>query len=169
MVRLAVRPISGSPEMTVPMTRARRASRRSAAASSLRRRATLSAEIFHSAVSQLLAGGRSAPGGAPAPPGCEGANLARGRRTGRGTGITGRRPPKDPPVVGLLLRFVPPSRRLMRAPLDGRGRADDPIDRIACQEQKTNISSAVSALVGGLVTYRAGLAILNTPFKNCIS
>ena len=43
----------------------RRASRRSAAAFSLRRRAALSAEIFHSAVSQLLAGDHSVPGRSP--------------------------------------------------------------------------------------------------------
>src|SRR5947199_5316274 len=56
MTRLAVGSISGSPEMTGRIAD-RRASRRSAAVSSLRHRAALSAARFRAAISQLLAGG----------------------------------------------------------------------------------------------------------------
>jgi len=66
VARLAVEPISGSPEITGRIAD-RRAFRRSAAAFSLRRRAALSsmARVCPSIVSQLLAGGRSASGRSP--------------------------------------------------------------------------------------------------------
>src|SRR5205085_4865501 len=62
------------------------------------------------------------PGGAPTPPGCEGANLARGRRPSPRPGIAGRRLPDQGPVLRSHLWPAPRSRRLMSAPLSEQGK-----------------------------------------------
>ncbi len=62
-----------------------------------------------------------ASGGAPTPPGCVAANHARGRRTGRGRELPAAVQDGDAANLHRIPSFVPLSRRLMTAPLGGRG------------------------------------------------
>ena len=61
------------------------------------------------------------PGGAPAPPECRLAKPARGRRTGHARELPAHAQGRHRRISGNALPFVPHSRRLMRAPLGGRG------------------------------------------------
>src|ERR1043165_5262021 len=144
VARLAVGPISGSPEITTGYA-GRRASRRSAAAFSLRRRAALfgtggplwvrgrpafrartSAATFRERDQPPSASswqGDIAPGRSP-----DAARVPVASRTTRApprpTAPTSRAPGRRirGPVLRSRLRPAPPSRRLMRAPLGEQGR-----------------------------------------------
>jgi hypothetical protein len=61
------------------------------------------------------------PSGAPTPPECEGANLARGRRSSQGPELPGAGCRIPGPVLRSRLRPAPRSRRLMSAPLCEQG------------------------------------------------
>ena len=108
-----------------PAIRGRRAFRRSIAAFSLLRWAALS-ETFAPSISQLLAGGRCTSGQSPNAARVRALRrLARGRRAGEGPELPGARHRRTAPVLRRILRFVPPSRRLMRAPLSERGEVEN--------------------------------------------
>jgi hypothetical protein len=113
----------------------KRASWRPTAAFSLRRRAALFGAGRGSPLALARRGGRRrlssasssqglvvVPGGAPTPPGCEFARLTRGRRIGRDRELPGAGHRDRHRISGAYPRSVPPSRRLMTAPLRRTGR-----------------------------------------------
>jgi hypothetical protein len=119
-----------------------RASWRSTAAFSLRRRAALFGAGRGSPLAlarRRLSSASSSrglvvvPGGAPTPPGCECARLTRGRRIGRDRELPGAGHRDRHRISGAYPRSVPPSRRLMTAPLRRTGLCSYGIFPIHCQ------------------------------------
>lgn len=111
----------------------RRVFRRTMTAFSLRRRAALCCTRPSKSEERRSAGSRQEalvpPGGAPAPPECRLAKPTRGRRTGHPRELPAHAQEGRAAKPRRALPFVPLPRRLMRAPLGGRGDGDIVLDR----------------------------------------
>ena len=97
------------------------------------------------------------PGGAPTPPECGTCvSPARRRRTGRGPGFPRAPSTGTDAASPAPSRFVPPPRRLMKAPLGGRGEEDILVIGIFVKHPVAQISEAQSGASG---TASAGLEL----------